>query len=56
MSFLAAETARQDKRGIGTGDDYAPLLQGEREPPYLYWNSPFSPIRWTSADLGNLGT
>ena len=22
----------------------------------LYWNSPFSPIRWTSADLGILGT
>ena len=22
----------------------------------LYWNSPFSPIRWTSTDLGNLGT
>jgi len=22
----------------------------------LYWNSPFGPIRWTSADLGNLGT
>jgi len=25
-------------------------------PADLYWNSPFRPIRWTSADLDNLGT